>query len=403
MRLTLVVTLFILLGASLGIAHTWTQFSGIEERLELPAALVGENDGASTAVKPSQQSADTDGVPRAVVVGESRIDFGIMTRESSNNHSFVIRNVGDADLLVEKQNVSCGLCVHTTFTSATVRPGEEISIPVTLQARKPGPALNENLEVRTNDDAREVIRFDLIAYISEAAGASVTELALGTISTDEGGTANFRVFGFVDEPLEIVDCKLRDRDNRDYFEWQIADVAQEAVKAEQEHAVFGKEINLTIKPGLPVGPVHQEFTIVARAGKLVTIKVPMSGRVTGNLSLMGGSTFNEDHSLLSLGRILSGNGTSAKLTLMVKGEHRDEVEVKVGECSPAEYLDVTVGQRKPIRDGEAYLYPITVTVPPNLPTANHLGGVGASYGKIVLQTTHPTAKEVTLYVKFAVE
>jgi hypothetical protein len=34
---------------------------------------------------------------------------------------------------------------------------------------------------------------------------------------------------------------------------------------------------------------------------------------------------------------------------------------------------------------------------------NRLGGVGTDVGKIMLHTTHPTAKEVTLYVRFAVE
>jgi len=404
MRLLLVVIFVVILGGSLGIAHTWSEFSGVEEQMELPANVqVGDGGADSNAATTSQQPADTTGTPRARIVGESSNDFGILERDATRSHSFVVRNDGDADLLVEKQGVSCGLCVQTTFARAIVKPGEEVTIPVTFQAHKPGPALNENLEVRTNDAAHEVIRFDLIAYISEAAGASVSELALGTISTDEGGAASFRVYGFVEQPLEIVECKFSEGDNQDYFEWEVGELTEEAVKAGQAHAKFGKEIKVTIKSGLPVGPLEQNFTIVARAGKVVTINVPVSGRVTGDLSFLGGSRFSSDKSLLSLGRILAGEGGMAKLHLRVKGEHRDEVQVTVGECVPVEYLSATIGERKVIQDGKTYLYPVTVELDKSAPPMNRLGGVGSSVGKIVIHTTHPTAKEVTLHVRFAVE
>ena len=88
---------------------------------------------------------------------------------------------------------------------------------------------------------------------------------------------------------------------------------------------------------------------------------------------------------------------------MVKGEHREEVQVSVGECVPAEFLTATIGERKSIRDGEAYLYPIEVQISKNSPSMNRLGGVGTGVGRVMLETTHPTAKQVILYVRFAVE
>ncbi|MEX0819924.1 MAG: DUF1573 domain-containing protein [Pirellulaceae bacterium] len=404
MRLSVVVVLIVILGGSLGVAHTWSEFAGVEERMALPEGVLADESGTIADVATTnRESTATIGTPRASVVGEPSNDFGVLKRDASKSHSFVIRNDGDADLLLEKQNVSCGLCVQTTFTSATVKPGEEFTIPVSLAARKPGPALSETLEVRTNDKAHEVIRFDLIGYISEVAGASVHELAMGTVSTDEGATGRFRVYGFAKEPLEIIECKLADRDNQDYFDLEVDDLSQEDVKAGQSHANFGKEITLKVKPGLPVGPLDQSVKVVARAGEEVTIDVPISGRVTGPLSLIGGSAFSPDKSLLSLGRVLAGEGVSAKLHLMVKGEHRDDVELAVCECEPGEYLSATIGERKAIRDGQAYLFPITVEIDKNAPSQNRLGGVGNPVGKIRLRTTHPTAKEVTLFVRFAVE
>ncbi len=409
MRLLLVVIFIVILGSSLGIAHTWREFSDIEERMELPATVVvgdqkpNANEVAPTTTQRPADISDTAGTPHAEVVGESRHDFGVMRRYAESTHSFVVRNAGNADLSVEREKVSCTACVHTAFEKATVKPGEELEISVTLTTRKPGPELNEALEVRTNDKAHRILRFDLIAYISEAAGASVSELALGTISTEEGGTASFNVYGFSEEPLEILDCMLADSPNRDFFEWEVSDLTPEAVKAGQTHAIHGKEFKVKIKPGLPVGPVEQYFTIRAHVGKDVQVSVPVSGRVTGQISLIGGSTFSPERSRLSLGRVYSREGGSAKLHLMVRGENQDDLQVTVGECDPAEYLSATIGERKAIQDGKAYLYPVIVKLAQNAPSMNRLGGVNAPEGKIVLHTTHPTAKEMTLYVRFAVE
>jgi len=328
MRLAFGVVFVAILGGVLGVARTWSEFSGVEEQLELPASVtVGGPGDVTTPEEKREEIVDTSGIARAVIEGEPSHDFGVIKRDEAKSCSFVVRNEGDADLLIEKQNVSCSLCVETTFTSATVSPGEEVTIPVSLRARKPGPELSEALEVRTNDKSRSVIRFELIAYISEAAGASVSELSLGTIYTDKASSASFRIYGFSEHQLEIVDCKMMDSDNQDRFEWQISDLSKEAVKAGQAHAVSGKEVKVEIKPGLPVGPLKQEFTIVARAGEEITINVPVVGQVTGDVSIIGGSTYTPDKSVLSLGRILVGEGASAKLHVMVKGEHRDDIQV----------------------------------------------------------------------------
>lgn len=405
MRLLLVVIFIVVLGSSLGIAHTWSEFSGIEERMELPATIgTGDQGTDAVAETTSAPPADATGTPRADVVGGTKQDFGVVQRYQEREHTFVIRNGGDADLRVERQKVSCTVCVQTDFESAYVKPGEELTISVTLKARKPGPALNEALEVRTNDSAHRVIRFDLLAYISDVAGASVSELALGTMSTEEGGTASFNVYGFTEEPLEIISCKVNATANQEFFEWEIVELTPEAVKAGQEHAIHGKEIKVKVKPGLPVGPVEQSLLILARAGRDVQITVPVSGRVTGQISLMGGSgNFSSDRSLLKLGRIYSRDGASAKLTLMVKGVDQDDMQVTVGECDPPEYLSATIGEPAAKNEGQRLMYPVTVTLAKNAPAMNRQGGIGTKVGKIVLHTTHPAAKEMTLNVSFAVE
>ncbi|MBC8355857.1 MAG: DUF1573 domain-containing protein [Planctomycetes bacterium] len=399
MRLPVIVVLLVFLGVAFGIARSWSELIGVEEKLELPQSVrVGD---AGTAAE--SEVGDETGTSLAVVVGEAMYDVGVMKRDESRSHTFVVRNDGSVDLLIEKQDVSCGLCVKTQFERAVVKPGEVVEIFVTLIARKPGPELSEGLEVRTNDKTHEVIRLELTTYVTESAGASVNELALGTFSTSEGASATFNVYGFAGDQLDIVQCESEDQATKRFFELEVNDLSQDAAKAGQKYAKFGKEIKVTIKPGFPVGPLYQGITIVADTGEKVIIQIPLSGRVTGDLSLIGGLKYSPARSRLALGRQLAGEGASATLHLMVKGEHRDDVQLTVGECDPADYLTVTIGERKTFNDGNAYLIPLTVEVSKDTPVMNRLGGVQTPTGRIVLKTTHPTATEVVLYVRFAVE
>ncbi len=129
----------------------------------------------------------------------------------------------------------------------------------------------------------------------------------------------------------------------------------------------------------------------------------MSGKVAGDISVIGGSKYSPERSLLKIGRVSAREGASVKLHLMVKGEHRESVKVTVGACDPAGHLIAEIGERKAIRNGTAYLIPLTVTVDKDTPQMNRLGGIDTSLGEIMLETTHPTAKEVKLRVRFAVE
>lgn len=403
MRLVCLVIGVAILGAFLGIAHSRSQFSGVEERFELPIGLVANDERPAQGAAVGDLQESPRGEPAVVIVGESHNDFGVLRHEQSRSHQFVIRNDGDVDLQVEKHNVSCGLCVVTAFTSAIVKPGAELEIPVTLNARKPGPELNEALEIRTNDKLHEVIRFELLAYVSDPVGASVRELALGTISTDEGAESSFNIYGFEDGPLLVKECHPSDLPNKSFFEVELRDLTVEELKAEQSHAKFGKQVKLMIKPGLPVGPLEQSLKIVASSGEDVTLSVSVVGKVAGDLALIGGSKFSPDKSVLSLGRLNAGEESTATLHLMVKGKHRDSVKVTVGDCDPAGHLSAAIGERKSIRNGTAYLIPIVVSVAKDTPPMNRLGGVSTSYGEIMLHTTHPVAKEVRLQVRFAVE
>jgi hypothetical protein len=98
-----------------------------------------------------------------------------------------------------------------------------------------------------------------------------------------------------------------------------------------------------------------------------------------------------------------GTGSSATLFLLVKGSHRNDVKFTVGEVTPPNALQVEIGAGTPISDGKALKIPLTVSVPKTAPVQTHMGDARGEMGKIMLETTHPTIKQVPISVRFVVE
>jgi hypothetical protein len=84
----------------------------------------------------------------------------------------------------------------------------------------------------------------------------------------------------------------------------------------------------------------------------------------------------------------------------IKGPHRSETLLSVKEVRPR-YLKVHVAE--PDDKANVRLYPITIEVPTDAPLENlGGGGEGGRTAKVVLETTHPTIKQIELTVFYVV-
>ena len=105
--------------------------------------------------------------------------------------------------------------------------------------------------------------------------------------------------------------------------------------------------------------------------------------------------------MLQLGVVRSSEGLKRTVTVLIHGAHRHDVEVTVGKRSPA-LLEARLGEPADVSGGSVVRIPLIIEIPPGAPPANYLGSPG-KMGQIILDTTHPDAKQIRLYVQFAVE
>jgi hypothetical protein len=108
-------------------------------------------------------------VPR-VAISPERFDFGSVLPNQELFHAFVVRNVGSADLVLEKPTTSCGCTVVEGYTPL-VKPGTSTTLKVKLKTPPNAGRLQKSVLVRSNDPARATVELKLEATVGEAPAA----------------------------------------------------------------------------------------------------------------------------------------------------------------------------------------------------------------------------------------
>jgi hypothetical protein len=165
-------------------------------------------------------------------------------------------------------------------------------------------------------------------------------------------------------------------------------------------------LNLTIKPGLPLGPLLQRIRLWLDLPGEPIVEIPIEGNVLGDISVVGPrggpGGWDSEHNLLNLGDVQSAKGAESRdLHLLVKGEHREEIDLKVVKVQP-EFLQVQFDKPQPVEGADVVKVPFKIKIAPGVPPGDHSATIG-NPGRIEIETGHPTTPRLQLYVTFAVE
>jgi hypothetical protein len=90
-----------------------------------------------------------------------------------------------------------------------------------------------------------------------------------------------------------------------------------------------------------------------------------------------------------------------KLNIVVRGDDAAKVSFGVQSCDPPE-MKVTIGEPRKLRETLVQV-PLEVELPPGMRPMVRLDTAQGEGGTIVLSTTHPKVKELSIGVQFAIE
>ncbi len=200
-------------------------------------------------------------------------------------------------------------------------------------------------------------------------------------------------------PVEILQHSFADGDTAKFFSVETEPMPEDEIT--KGEATSGVKVRLTVAPGLPVGAVRQTLQLTTNLHGSATIDVPIRGRVDGDLSIIGAG-WDADRGLLSLGTVKSETGARQKVFILIHGPLRREVKLSVGERTPG-WLQAELAEPQEVSQGAVIKVPLTVIIPPGTRPVNHSGSIQGPFAELVIDTTHPKARQLKLNLQFFVE
>jgi hypothetical protein len=385
MRTLLLVAMSALAGAALGAGATWARYY----RVSSPRVAV------SPDLPP-------DGGPQPrLAIATAEHAFGLVPAETTVEHAFQVRNDGQFPLVLEPGGTSCSSCTIGRIEQRRLQPGESTRIIVAYHAGAVGGEFRKTATILSNDPVRreQPLVLTVSGRVVPVVELVPPELVLSGLSAGESSTAEVRLLAYFDSALELGQLTWSQPDSAPYF--AVAHRELPAAPPAPLEARAGRLLNITIRPGLPVGVTEQKLLIPTGLTQPPQVVLPVRVVVSGEVELSG-SDWDARRGVLALGSVSRAQGLQRQLLVRVRGPHRHDIEIRPGSAAP-EWIGVAVGPRRMAADGSVATFPLTVEIPPGSPVANHLGADPARWAQVVLHTTHPSAREIKVLVKFAVE
>jgi hypothetical protein len=117
--------------------------------------------GQAFAQQPKPSSAPNG--PR-IAVEPAAFDFGPALQNKTLTKEFVVKNLGNRDLLIEDVVTTCG-CTVGKLDTRTLKPGMAVPLRVSLETRSYTGALQRSVLIRSNDLANARVEVKVQAQV----------------------------------------------------------------------------------------------------------------------------------------------------------------------------------------------------------------------------------------------
>ncbi|MGB6044675.1 MAG: DUF1573 domain-containing protein [Pirellulales bacterium] len=393
MKLITAIVLTALTGVGLGYATTLAEF-GVERRLP----------------QFDRPTPRTTRSPKAVAE-ETVHDFGTMYMYHEDEHVFVIRNVGNANLTVKKGRTNCG-CTVSELSRSVVAPGE--TVDVTVQWKTKG-RWNKNkwiktARINTDDPTKPEVVLQIEGFLLPECRFAESSVAFNPVTSHDSAEVEVPLFFYQSPDIEILGFDDLPPDLKDHLEVDFRPMTAEELQSHQDEdelnrgAKRGYVVTTKLKPGLEPKPRGYQHSLTFRTKPQLRqpVQLPVSINVQPDIQIYGIRVpYFPEKKLLNLGTIPVGKGFDGRLNLVLAGDDRHDVEIRVKETVP-ESLEVTFGSPEELPN-KTNRRPMIVKLPESAEPISLLGEADGEMGYVVLETTHPHTPEYRFNVRVAVE
>ncbi len=352
------------------------------------------DEGGAAAVPPPA------GPAPKVSIDQTEYRFGTLGKQAAGTHDFVFRNTGSAPLVLTAGATST-LHVQSLIKGDNIPPGGSAIVTLTWTLKDKGGPYQERAKILTNDPARPEVTLTVMGEFTMALRLSPPVVTFNQLSIGERGTVQSQLFCYLNEPLKILSHRWSDPSTARYFDVTLRPLSEKEVN-EEPVARSGVLIEVTVKPGLQQGMIHQDLVLETNVASMRHLGLTIGGTIGTHEITVAGPGWDSDTGILTLGRVPRHEGLRQRLTLIVRGPLAKQVEFKPEHVEPSD-LKVTVASRGHIGQENAVSTPLIIDIPPGSAPANHVGSDQGKLGEIILTTTHPKVPKLRILVRFVIE
>lgn len=335
---------------------------------------------------PGPAISPTGPYPKAVTP-ELDYDFGAAQHMSEGTHTFVIRNEGEAPLVVvaREGDSSCQCTLGKVDGNEPIPPGGEQTVTLKWTIKADVPMFRQWAKIRTNDPERKEIELTIHGRVEKLLAVVPAEVwEIGEIRADEGATATGAIYSGLLDKFEIESATCTN---------PAVSVTWEPVSAEklaEKNSKSAFELKVHVKPDVPIGPFNEQVNVTIAGDHKLNFRV--KGVRPGPIDVVG-LGWHPDSSRLVLGEFAADKGKNARLFLYVRGFDGDlEIKSVKADMSPAKF---TLARDEKF-EGATKRYELKIEIPPGPPAARQR----SKADKISFELNHPDAAEFLLFLDY---
>ena len=108
----------------------------------------------------SNATQNNSGPQPRILVSEQEWDFGKVVQGEKPTHTFIIKNGGEGDLVIERIKESCE-CIEASISTTLIRPGESAELEVSYDTTDYVGKDEKHLHIYSNDPQAPDARIEL--------------------------------------------------------------------------------------------------------------------------------------------------------------------------------------------------------------------------------------------------
>lgn len=152
--------------------------------------------------------ADGGGEPR-LVCDEPAYNFGTVQNRDSIEHTFLLRNEGDSDLVIKRVHTSCG-CTTTKLIQNNIPPGGEAELVARFSLKGRRGKQHKNIYVHSNDPNSPRYRLELAGEILNDIEVRPNTIFFGHVTDDSVVEKTVHILSNTDKPFHITGIETND-------------------------------------------------------------------------------------------------------------------------------------------------------------------------------------------------